>query len=651
MAQSWRLQTKEKDVTEIAGESSPIIGATVVNAPKGPKEFFFFNKGDTQKVLDVFGYPSNDDNGDFSSIQDALDIVNKCSMWLATSYESGEFGGVFVTPKGTVPFPNGYNSLDDIMDDLEDVEKEEVIGQGDDATLVFKTNIISYKGIKIEEDGTIKVKVGETDVTLTKESTSNTYVSSSTFSSGSVTFNGDNGNFTLTYNTNNAPSSDTEIKITYTLALGDTYFILADKFEQADDLRIRVVKAESVPDNVTSAFDIYVERYNPISDEYTEFPSSPFTVGLKSKDKDSYGNNIYIKNVFGDSQFLFNPIIVTDEIDNSSFKDDKEFVALNGGSRTNFDVSGGELGDFASVYDKLKDTNKYQLKFVFDCGLNGVKNESGSISFPIVSEFETLRDDYQKRCRFLYCTPDVSGAEIVTPSGDYSGKSPSIYAGGVTNNRGLWCYCLNWGIHTDIYQGNDFVCSNMGLIAGKLVDVLEYGGGTPAWIDDNGVGGLLGSSITKLNQTDISETLLEQLDTLGFNPVVNDYTFGPMIVGWRTRQIKKTVYSYIGQSSLADTIIDEIEKTVMPYRVAKLIDSNAYTQVTSGCNTILNNYSEFLEDYFVWCDEKNNPAETRLQQKLNLSVGIVFKGYANEVLLSFVTYKNGVDVKEALTKS
>ena len=190
----------------------------------------------------------------------------------------------------------------------------------------------------------------------------------------------------------------------------------------------------------------------------------------------------------------------------------------------------------------------------------------------------------------------------------------------------------------------------MGLITGKLVNVLENGGGVPAWIDEgNGVGGILGSSITRLSKT-ATESELQQLDTLGFNPVVYDNQYGPMIVGWKTRSLKKNVYSSIGQSSLADTLIKLIETSVLPSRIGKLIDEASYSAVRMGCNEILNTYSEFLEDYYVLFDSSNNTGETLNAQKLIVSVGVVFRSYSEVVQFSFVSYRNGITVEEEIKK-
>ena len=407
--------------------------------------------------------------------------------------------------------------------------------------------------------------------------------------------------------------------------MSDTYFVLFDKDMQEDDLQIKVTLSE----DIDNAFEIVVARYDPINLEYTEINNSPFVVGLSETSKNSYGDNIYINNIFGDNQTLFDAHVVNSIVD--GFMDDDSMVNLSGGSR-GAEVEGA---DVANIYEQLIDTNKYQLKFCVD----------GTNYTEVITKFENLRNSYQKRCRFIYCTADVDGNTIV--------ENPKDYNFNVTTNRGMYQYCLNWGIHKDIYQGNDFKCSNMGLIAGRIVDYLDNEATTtsaPAWVDENKIGGILGSSITKLSQDTTSEDVLEMLDNLNFNAVINDYNYGAMISGWRTRQVKKTDLSNIPISSLVDTLIEQIEKNVLPSRIGKMIDEASYSVVRSGCNSILGTYSNRLEDYYVWCDSENNTAEMRNQERLVVAVGIVPKKFARTILLNFNIYKSGVDVKVEMTK-
>lgn len=614
MSTSWRIETKLVDRTDITPTSDTIIGATVIKAPKGKRTFTFFNKGDTSGIINVFGYPSKE----YPSIQDALDIINKCSMWIASPYKNGKYGGVFVTKKGTVPFVNGVTSKE-APSDLSKVECDVTVGITD-GTPTVESEIADSARVDLT---TFKLYVNDTnlEVTLTQVEGTSVYTitdANSVLAEGSqldISTNEIALNFTV------APIEGTIVKAEYTMDVSDTLFILFNSDMQSDDLAVKVVADDDVEGN----FNIYVSRYNPINDEWEELSNSPYNVGLSETSKDTYGDNVYINNIFNEDSVLFTPLVINSVVD--SFESDTKQVELHGGYRGD-EVDGA---DIATTYDYLKDTSKYQIKFAFDA----------TASSEVVTKFESLRNNECKWTRFLYCATNETASEIIA--------NPSSASGGITTNRGMYCYVLNYGIHKDVYQGNDFLCTNMGLISGRLVDVLRAGGGNPAWIDEDGVGGILGSSITKLSQS-ASETELEQLDTLGFNPVVYDATYGAMIVGWRTRQVKKTAYSYIAQSSLADTIVDSIEKNVLPNRIAKAIDETAYSAVRTGCNTILRNSSRWLEDFTTICDSRNNNDDTRADQKLYVSVGVVFKGFAEKILFTFSAYRQGVDVEEEILK-
>lgn len=608
---NWRIRTNFEDNTERASTSTPIIGATAIISPKGPRTWTQFNKGDTQKVLDVFGYPSKD----YQSIQTALDLVEKSTMWLASPYKGGLYGGVFVTPSGTLPFVNGVDTKE--ITDYSAVECSMVVGIGNSVLTQFSTKLTNYQRYN-EKSLTLTVGGSKLNITITKDGDTGieTFVDSSDVLSDSCTFTPSTGVLELNFKV--APTE--AISVGYTIDVSDTYFVLFSKDMQEDDLRVRVVQSE----DVDKAFQITVSRYNPVLEDYADLQTT-YTVGLEENSKDNYGSNIYIENVFDDNQLLFTAKVVNSLF--GSFENDTQPVPLSGGNRGS-EVSGSDL---ANLYNELQDTRKYVIKFAVD----------GTASEAVVPVFESLRNNYQGYCRFLYCSPNLSAQDIIA--------SPDKAHQGVTANRGLYCYILTWGIRKDVYLGNNFLCSNMGLIGGRLVDVLNAGGGVPAYIDENGVGGILGSSITKLMQ-DASDSELEQLDTLGLNPVVMDNQYGAMVVGWKTRQVKLSVYSSIGQSSLADTLLELIVRGVLPPRIGKLIDETSYMNVRSGCNAILNTYQRFLEDYYCLCDSSNNTDETRNQQQLMVSVGIIFKGYAEKIVFSFCTYRNGVNVSEALSK-
>jgi len=88
MSSSWRITTNFIDATERADTSVQIYGATAIVAPKGPKDWIFFEKGSTQQILNTFGYPSVD----YPTIQDAIDFNLKTGMFISAPYKAGKYG-------------------------------------------------------------------------------------------------------------------------------------------------------------------------------------------------------------------------------------------------------------------------------------------------------------------------------------------------------------------------------------------------------------------------------------------------------------------------------------------------------------------------------------------------------------------------------
>ena len=122
--ESWRIISNLNDVTERASTSSQIVGATVIKSPKGRNRFCLFSKGETKKVLETFGYPSKE----YPSIQDAIDVVAKSDLWIASPYKNGKYGGVFVTESGTISFVNGVTEKE--INDFSEIECSATVGIG-----------------------------------------------------------------------------------------------------------------------------------------------------------------------------------------------------------------------------------------------------------------------------------------------------------------------------------------------------------------------------------------------------------------------------------------------------------------------------------------------------------------------------------------
>jgi hypothetical protein len=607
MAGSWRIRTNEVDLTERATTSLPVEGATALIAAKGPATWKLFPKGAGQKIIDTFGYPDAGHPG----IQDALDFNNVAPLWLSAPSTAGVYGGAFITSAGSIPFVTGTSTKSITSYAAIPCTPLMELGNGVKTIFTFTIPQSAYyvnRSINILVNN-VSINISATDVPIE--------VLSTTPNVGSGTYTRATGALAFTFAT--APALGATIQASYNINLASIiYCTLYDQNPQADDITVLVEK-----DLVTAGnFWMNVYRYNPVELDYFEIPNSPFNFSIDVNGLDDNGRNIYIEKVFAaDNQTVFTAVVQNSTF--STFTNDIVAVGLAGGNRGTA-ISGTHL---VTAYEDFKDSDKYnQVEIVFDT--------TGEAT--VATEFETLRNDYLKYCRFMLPTADLTATAIIT--------TPLTAANNITNNRGIYYYCLTWGTHKDVYRGQDFNCSNMGLVATKMAQVLLYGpGGTPAWIDEGKIGGQLGSGVVKLNQF-ATEDQRRTLDSLNFNPVVIHPTYGPMIVSWKTRYAKQSDFNLIGQSSLTDWII-KLAQPVLNEQLGKLNDDYHRNLVGSKLTTILATLNKWLYAYVVDTSRDVNTDEVLAAQKFVASMGIQFTPYTSEIVFNFIVSRIGTDIQ------
>lgn len=606
MAESWRIKTNEVDLTERATTSLTVEGATAIKAPKGPETWSLFPRGSTQKILDVFGYP----NATYPGIQDAIDFNNVAPLWISAPNKTGKYGGVYITTAGTIPFVTGTSTKS--IADYAAIPCTPTIITADGVQTIF-TFTLPSKEYYVNQSIDILIDDVSINISATDAATE---VLTTTPDVGDGTYVRSTGVLTFTFDT--APTLGQIIKASYNINISAiVYCTLFDQNFQTDDIKVLVEKDTAISGN----FFMNIYRYNPLEEDYFEVPNSPFNFALDVNGKDGDGRNIYIGKVFDENQYIFTATVQNATF--TTFTNDTTSIALVGGNR-GATITGT---DFATAFDVLKDTDKYSnVEIIFD----------NTAEAAVATEFETLRNNYQKYCRFMLPTTDTSAATIIA--------NPLTAANNIANNRGIYYYCLTWGIHQDIYRGQNFNCSNMGLVASKMASVLLNGpGGVPAWIDENRIGGQLGSSIVKLNQF-ASEDERHQLDTLNFNPVVIHPTYGPMIISWKTRYAKTSDFNLIGQSSLTDWII-KLAQPVLNEQIGKLNDDYHRNLVGSKLTSILSTLNKWLFDYLVDTSRDVNTDEILAQQKFVASVAVQFSPYTSQIIFNFIVSRIGTDIK------
>ena len=606
---SWRINVNQIDKTQTVGTSPDKTAALAIIAPKGNKLWTFIDQGNTQYILNNYGYPSVS----YPAVQDLIDLNKHCGTWVSAPYKNGAFGGAFITASGTLPFVSGTQTQTITNYSGVVCQYPFAVGTG------VKT---SYSGVlpnyQYYNGQSLNINVNGTSIGITVSGLGAVETLNSAQGSGTYT----KATGTIIFNFNTPPAVYATITPTYTINISQIVYATLWGFnQQADDIQVQA----NVNTTISGAIDINVYHYDIASASYIADSGNPYTVGLLPTSKDGYGNNIFINNVFSNQLAL-----IETSVQNSNFTtmvNDVSPVLLTGGNRGD-----ALLGsDLVTYYDQLTDTNTYLTNLIVDA--------TGSAA--VAAEFSSLRAGKELHyVSFIMPTLDLSAANII---------SSPVTAKNSVADRGIFYSCLTWGLRTDQYQGNNFNCSNIGLVASKVMDcMITDPSEQPAYFNENGpCGGQLDSGIISLNQT-ATQTQLKQLDALHFNPVVIDPQYGAWIVGFRTTQSMETVYAYIAQSVQADLIIKDIVNQVLTPQQSKANDAYHRTICKANTEAILANYSRGLDASFVKCDTDNNNDAIRNQQKFVLSVAIRFVSYAALITCNFVTTPFGVDITTAL---
>jgi hypothetical protein len=609
----WRINTQLQDNSQTVSISPRTKCFTTIKSPKGLAIPTLFQKGEIQRVLDTFGYPSSS----YPQIQNVIDYVNSYACWVSAPFDTASalYGGVFVTKAGTIPFTKGISST--AISDFSTISNEDSLGTGDGSTTNF-TATLTMADYYVNQS--IDIEVDSVSITVTASDAEPEVLTTSP-DVGSGTYTRATGVIDFTFDT--APTSGAVITVTSTADLSlDAYFALISKSPQTDDL------ATLITANGSGEFVLNMYRKNNDS-VYVAWTDSPYTGSIVAGTKDGFGNVIYLETLLANNNYLVAD--VNTALTYSTFVDDTNSVAFDGGVRGDA-ITGSDIATAFSTY--LQDPTTYNPKVIFAC-----EDDSN-----IATAFETLSESYQKRSRYLLPTANDTATNLLS---DTAVTKHNI------DDRNINFFPLSWGIHKDLYNDSNFLCSNMGLIAKKYADSIQlsFGGLSPMYIDENGVGGKLGSSIVSLAQT-ASGTQWESFNSAGMNPVRYMPGVGPVIVGDRTSASTiLTDYSFTIHSEIANYILENIEQQVLPAQIGKANDSFHREQVRAKADLIVSQVSDYLEDYYIQCDEDNNNADVRNLRKFILTIGVIFEKNSQTIEFIFINSRSGLDIQEVVRKS
>ena len=606
MSDSWRTDLKFDNRTgKVLLSTGGGIGGTVIRAYRGALKPQYFKAGETGKMLELLGLPSST----YPDVAETVEYNKSYPIWVSAPSVNARHGGILVGPSGSQSLSGGVSAIpeDDSFNALEVIES---LGEGDGSVTSFGKTVGSHIYYNNQSVDVLLNGVAE-NISATDDSTE--------------VLTGDNGTGTyerstgvLDYTFNSAPAIGDYVEARYTANVsGIAYFALLSRAPQLDYLGAKITF-----DSVTKIFTLHLYEKDSIG-TYTEKADSPIEFSLTPGAVNGFGKNIHITTVFEDSPYIA-PAVNT-ALTVTTFVDDAVTVDFDGGYRGEI-VSGSDL---VVGYEEFKKTRTYVVDVFFDV----------TVDSAIPTKFVELRNSYHKYTRFL-CPLAMDNAD------------DTIAAGVPVANRGI-SFNWNWGlIRNDYNSTGNFWSTLMGEVAVKHADIIigAFGGLSPAWLDENEMGGQLSSGRVIRMAHDPDEVQLEALDLARVNAIVDDPAFGVMITSRRTSISELSDFSFIDYVGAIDYIIKNINAQVLPYQIVKLNDEAHRNIVTNKTDSIIGPMTvvpvNVIRDYAIQCNAENNSDEVLQREEFKLAVAVKVTPKSRKIVLTFINTPQGSSVEE-----
>lgn len=594
------LNDKSNSVSTTLGT----VGATVIKATRGGSQPVLFLPKQSKRIVDYFGIP---DTGS-EAIDDVINYNNSYPIWVSAPSTDGTYGGVLVTKTGTTPFLGG--KADKVVDFTEIDNIESVTQVPDGVITNFTKTLTDFADYT---NTSIDILVSGVSISVTATDAEPEILTTSP-DVGSGTYTRATGVLDFTFTT--APLATDTVQVQYKTDKSSTaYFALFNKNAQADDLAVKVVKNT---DN-TFAINLYKKL---TTGSYSLIAGFPKTASTVLNTKDGFGVNIYLEQLFKDSDYI--TPVVNSALTVSTFVDDTSNVIFAGGVRGTTDTAALTAG-----WDYFKATNSYKANIFFDTTADSA----------IPSIFLTLRQSYQTYAYYILPTTNVSASDAIT-----------AYTSLMTDEKGLAFY-WGWGKIVNPYTGALMASSLMGRRALRLAFMDDvFNGLAPAWFNENGRhGGQLGSGIAEMF-FDADETQQAALEAARINPTILHSAFGVVNTRERTSQSLQSDFASIGHTRFIDYLISNITEQALPYQLYKLNDFSHRSRVKAQIDSIIAPTAaepyNLIRDYIVKCDEENNDDEVLAREEFVVGVAVKLTPFAKFIKLYFTVTAQGATVSE-----
>ena len=619
MAFSWRFSVTMEDRSQkaIPGSATGVAG-TVVTGDKSLEKPVYFERGESQKMLNLLGAPTKAEQG----ILEAIEYNKSYPIWVVSPAKVLKKSYAVINQVAGVVTASAIDS-DYMMSEI-----------NDNGTFTAGIDLTTSKNV-------FKASMADTDVThvhiyLESNPEIEFTVQSNGFQGGDYagTISSTTNYYTFTLTSGTLADGDC-LRIEWVHAKIDDAVLFLINRSVGQDLTMNLTPKTLTSTSKFITSDISIKNH---MNKTVKVSTADFA--LEKGAVDGFGNVLNAETVFKDNPYveaIYNPAFDNDTADTSG-------IGTSGISLTfvKYERNNGIAGtNFAAGYDFFKKFNSYPVDLFFDATENpAVPALLATLRGSDVPDYKGFQPFASVILPLVNVDPTATTAKVNTTAEALAAIAQ------YPKNRGFSVYVGRFKIRNDYSTKNPVLEGiPMGEIAKRTADsiTLSYGGLATAWLDEAGVGGLLsGGRILGYakNQEEWTETQLKTLDEAKINPVVYDYTYGPMITSRRTTFADYSDYSFNDYSRIVDYCIKNIIKNVFPYQAVKMNDEDHRAIVRMRTDAILRPLTvrpyAVLRNYAIKCDEENNNDEVLAQEQFILEVAIQVTPKSRTLKLVFI---------------
>jgi hypothetical protein len=642
----------QNDSAYLSGGQTPVVGFTVIKAPRGTATPTLLPKGSEQAIRAMFGFPSKK----YPDIQEAIEFNREYSLYVSAppgvkTGLSNYYGGLYITTEGYIEefykvtdpeFPNfkaeiiatNNNSVFSNGTTKEDYAAQ-TITIDNIPNIYFDLNKVANINVSFPNpsntteqiDLSFSVDIGANEVVYNDGTTD--YVVGNIVDNldGTSKINLIGNSSVPSFDLTAAGTLDTYLTTPANYALFNVMwiydiedFVVQTIFQNSPRTAATSITIKKI--DLLSAIEPGVSNpyYNTLTFSFSEsdgFTSPDYIISTDVNAIGGFNQSLYVENVLDTKAKWYIGIKNYKQYYTISSTTNIPTTVVLNGTRLIEDLSYVANTDdeetLTEGWNQANDPTYEEVNLFFDnTGIEGLK-----------TIFASLRAGVLKVSHFVspIRVPNADTAEAITAIKLERASSP--------NSNGL-SYIVNEFLVRDS-QGQEYYSSIVGSVALNLARILDkkLGGIAPMYTNDaSGLGGQLTRTVRK-SKYKFTADQLDELDLAGVNPIILDKFYGLMLVSQKTAASVAFLsdWSFIGHALAFDLLKKEIKRDVLIPQLGKAI-SPYYLQLRQnqvesivnkrlqGSTTIWTSAKVLVNDITV------NNDETKMMNKFVIKVRI-----------------------------